>query len=116
MVPGHEIAGIVTAVGDEVTRHEVGDHVGVGCFVDSCGVCEAAGRARNSTARTAWCRPTTHPVGEEHTKGGYSTQIVVTEHFVVSIPDELGLDVAAPLLCFGITLYSPLRHWKVGKG
>jgi alcohol dehydrogenase (NADP+) len=116
VVPGHEIAGIVTAVGDEVTRHEVGDRVGVGCFVDSCGACEACGKGEEQYCAKGVVQTYNYPVGEEYTKGGYSTQIVVTEHFVVSIPDELGLDVAAPLLCCGITLYSPRRHWKVGEG
>ncbi len=116
VVPGHEIAGIVTAVGEEVTRHEVGDRVGVGCFVDSCGRCEACGEGEEQYCAKGVVQTYNYPVGDGYTKGGYSTQIVVTEHFVVSIPEGLGLDVAAPLLCCGITLYSPLRHWKVGTG
>ncbi len=116
VVPGHEIAGVVTAVGHEVTRHNVGDRVGVGCFVDSCGRCEACGKGEEQYCGEGVVQTYNYPVGDEYTKGGYSTQIVVTEHFVVSIPEALGLDVAAPLLCCGITLYSPLHHWNVGKG
>jgi uncharacterized zinc-type alcohol dehydrogenase-like protein len=118
VVPGHEIAGIVTAVGDEVSRHKVGDRVGVGCFIASCGECEACRKGEEQYCAEGVVQTYNYPdpFGEGHTKGGYSTQIVVTEHFVVSIPDGLGLDAAAPLLCCGITLFSPLRHWKVGKG
>jgi uncharacterized zinc-type alcohol dehydrogenase-like protein len=116
VVPGHEIAGIVTAIGDDVTRHEVGDRVGVGCFVDSCGECEACQKGEEQYCAEGVVQTYNWPVGDEHTKGGYSTEIVVTEHFVVSIPEQLGLEVAAPLMCCGITLYSPMRHWNVGKG
>lgn len=117
LVPGHEIAGLVTAVGSEVTRHRVGDRVGVGCFVDSCGTCEpcAADQEQYCANRVT---ATYNSVGRDGvvTQGGYSTHIVVTERFVVSIPDALALDAAAPLLCAGITLYSPLRHWNAGPG
>ncbi|MGA9859353.1 MAG: NAD(P)-dependent alcohol dehydrogenase [Solirubrobacteraceae bacterium] len=116
VVPGHEIAGIVTAVGDQVTRHKVGDRVGVGCFVDSCGKCEACKKGEEQYCAEGVVQTYNWPVGDDYTKGGYSSHIVVTEHFVVAIPDGLELDVAAPLLCCGITLYSPLRHWKVEKG
>lgn len=120
-VPGHEIAGIVAAVGSEVTKHRVGDRVGVGCMVDSCGVCgpclaneeqycdNRATMTYNSSVDTS-----IQPDG--YTMGGYSTHIVVTENFVLSIPEGIGLDVAAPLLCAGITLFSPLRHWHAGPG
>jgi uncharacterized zinc-type alcohol dehydrogenase-like protein len=116
VVPGHEIAGIVTAVGDQVTHHKVGDRVGVGCFVDSCGKCEACKKGEEQYCAEGVVQTYNWPVGDDYTKGGYSSHIVVTEHFVVAIPDGLELDVAAPLLCCGITLYSPLRHWKVEKG
>ncbi len=116
VLPGHEIAGVVTAVGDAVTRYEVGDRVGVGCFVDSCGECGACEKGEEQYCAEGVVQTYNWPVGEEYTKGGYSTEIVVTEHFVVSIPEGLELDVAAPLLCCGITLYSPLRHWNVDNG
>lgn len=120
-VPGHEIAGIVAAVGSAVTRHRVGDRVGVGCMVDSCGVCRAclAGEEQYCTGGSTMTYNTPVPETVQpggHTMGGYSTQVVVTENFVLSIPDGLDLDVAAPLLCAGITLFSPLRHWQAGPG
>lgn len=118
MVPGHEITGIVTAVGADVTKFAPGDRVGVGVFVDSCRTCEACTRGMES-----YCLNGPSPTyngyeqdGVTPTFGGYSTHIVTDEHFVMRIPDALGLDVAAPLLCAGITTYSPLRHWKVGTG
>lgn len=117
IVPGHEIAGVVAAVGSDVTKHKVGDRVGVGCFVDSCGECDAC-----LAGEEQYCRKgvtgTYNATGRdgERTQGGYSTHIVVTEHFVLSIPEGIELDVAAPLLCAGITLYSPLRHWNAGPG
>jgi len=121
-VPGHEIAGIVAAVGPEVTRHQVGDRVGVGCMVDSCGECTAcvAGEEQYCTG-VGGAMTYNSAVSEEFqpggtTFGGYSTQVVVTEHFVLSIPEGIGLDAAAPLLCAGITLFSPLRHWNAGPG
>ncbi|NLG54510.1 MAG: NAD(P)-dependent alcohol dehydrogenase [Rhodococcus sp.] len=117
VVPGHEIAGIVSAVGSDVTKYSVGDRVGVGCFVDSCGNC---GPCRDGEEQycTAGATATYNSRGADGTRtlGGYSTQIVVTERFVVKIPDDLALDVAAPLLCAGITLYSPLAHWGAGPG
>ena len=115
-VPGHEIAGIVSAVGSEVSKHRVGDRVGVGCMVDSCGVCKhcLAGSEQYCANGATFTYNTT--VDGTPTYGGYSQQIVVTENFVLSIPDGLELDVAAPLLCAGITLYSPLRHWNTGPG
>lgn len=117
LVPGHEIAGVVSAVGADVTRHRVGDRVGVGCFVDSCGECEAC-EADQEQFCVRGVTATYNAKGRdgERTQGGYSTHIVVTEAFVVSIPDGLELDVAAPLLCAGVTLYSPLTHWGAGPG
>jgi uncharacterized zinc-type alcohol dehydrogenase-like protein len=117
LAPGHEIAGIVTRIGAEVTRHAVGDRVGVGCMVDSCRECV---NCRNGQEQ--YClngnTGTYGAVGADGTitQGGYTTHIVVTEDFVVRIPDGLELDVAAPLLCAGITTYSPLRHWGAGPG
>jgi uncharacterized zinc-type alcohol dehydrogenase-like protein len=117
MVPGHEIAGVVTAVGAGVTKFKVGDHVGVGCFVDSCTTCQT----RNVDLEQympglvqTYNSPDSD--GVTPTYGGYSDSIVVKEGYVLSIPDNLPLDAAAPLLCAGITLYSPLNHWKAGPG
>jgi len=118
MVPGHEIAGIVSKVGAKVTKYKVGDRVGVGCFVDSCRVCghckqglqqfcdEGMTGTYNAIERD----------GKTPTMGGYSNIITVNEDYVLRIPENLPLDAAAPLLCAGITLYSPLRHWKAGPG
>jgi alcohol dehydrogenase (NADP+) len=117
VVPGHEIAGVVTAVGDGVTKHAVGDRVGVGCFVDSCRECEPCRGGDEQYCERGVKQTYNSPDElEGHTKGGYSTQIVVTEHFVVSIPEAMSLEEAAPLLCCGITLYAPLKHWQAGEG
>ena len=117
MVPGHEIAGVVAAVGSKVTKYKVGDHVGVGCFVDSCRTCEECKRGLEQYCdiHTTWTYNARDNDGQP-TFGGYSDKIVVDENYVLRIPDSLPLDAAAPLLCAGITLYSPLRHWKAGKG
>ena len=117
LVPGHEIAGIVTDVGVEVTKYKVGDRVGVGCMVDSCGECEYCRKGEEQYCLKGNV-PTYAGVDKygEPTQGGYSTHIVVTEDFVVRIPENIGLDVAAPLLCAGITTYSPLNHWGAGPG
>ncbi|MGE3306247.1 MAG: NAD(P)-dependent alcohol dehydrogenase [Rhizobiaceae bacterium] len=115
MVPGHEIAGVVTAVGSDVMKFKVGDHVGVGCFVDS----RNAEGGRDVDLEQYTGNVQTYNAVDydgEPTYGGYSDHIVVKEGYVLSIPDKLPLDAAAPLLCAGITLYSPLRHWKVGPG
>lgn len=118
MVPGHEIAGVVRAVGSNVKRYKVGDHVGVGCMVDSCRECEHCKQDLEQ-----YCIPgNTMTYGSQErdgsavTQGGYSNVIVVNEDFVLSIPKSLPLDKVAPLLCAGITLYSPLMHWKAGPG
>ena len=117
MVPGHEIAGVVTEVGPGVTKYAVGDHVGVGCMVDSCRECDncKAGLEQYCTRGMVATYNGLDSDGEP-TYGGYSTGIVVDQNYVVRIPDSLPLDVAAPLLCAGITLYSPLRHWNAGPG
>ncbi|MEQ1405826.1 NAD(P)-dependent alcohol dehydrogenase [Neorhizobium sp. Rsf11] len=117
MVPGHEIVGTVTAVGSSVTKFKIGDHVGVGCFVDSCVGCAA--RDLDNEQYLPGLVQTYNDFeadGETPTYGGYSDSIVVKEGYVLSIPDNLPLDAAAPLLCAGITLYSPLRHWNAGPG
>jgi uncharacterized zinc-type alcohol dehydrogenase-like protein len=116
MVPGHEIAGIVTEIGSEVTRFTVGDRVGVGCFVDSCRGCSSCLAGEEQYCTNPGMVGTYNGVGRdgEPTQGGYSGAIVVDENYVLHIPDSLPLDAAAPLLCAGITLYSPLRHWNAG--
>ncbi|RQO74389.1 hydroxyacid dehydrogenase [Pedobacter sp. KBW06] len=118
MVPGHEIVGRVIKVGDHVKNFKVGDLAGTGCMVDSCQVCENCKKdleqycleggtgTYNSLERD----------GKTPTYGGYSNTIVVREEFVLHVSDKLNLAAVAPLLCAGITTYSPLRHWKVGKG
>lgn len=117
LVPGHEIAGVVTAVGSKVTKFKPGDHVGVGCFVDSCTTC-----AQRDVDHEQYLPGLVltysgfEPGSATPTYGGYSDSIVVKEGYVLSIPDNLPLDAAAPLLCAGITLYSPLRHWQAGPG
>ncbi|PRY13970.1 NAD(P)-dependent alcohol dehydrogenase [Kineococcus rhizosphaerae] len=117
VVVGHEIAGVVTEVGSEVTKYAVGDRVGVGCMVDSCGECVNCEAGEEQFCLKGMIG-TYNSVGKdgEPTQGGYSQAIVVTEGFVCRIPDGLELDVAAPLLCAGITTYSPLRHWGAGPG
>lgn len=115
LVPGHEIAGIVTKIGAEVTKYAVGDRVGVGCMVDSCGKCVHChdGEEQYCVEGNTGTYAAIDRYGQ-YTQGGYSTHIVVTEDFVVKIPDSIALDAAAPLLCAGITTYSPLRHWHAG--
>jgi uncharacterized zinc-type alcohol dehydrogenase-like protein len=115
LVPGHEIVGRVTSVGAAVTRFGVGDHVGVGCLVDSCQRCAACTRGEeNYCAESVATYNDTDRRDQMRTYGGYSDRIVVTEKFVLKIPDGLDLAGAAPLLCAGITTWSPLRHWKAG--
>ncbi|MER5762133.1 NAD(P)-dependent alcohol dehydrogenase [Streptomyces sp. NPDC002082] len=117
MVPGHEIAGIVAATGPGVTKYAVGDRVGVGCFVDSCRRCENCrqGREQFCLEGVTFTYNSLDKNGEP-THGGYSSRIVVDENYVLGIPEGIALDVAAPLLCAGITLYSPLARWKAGPG
>lgn len=118
-IPGHEIVGRVTAVGSEVKGFKVGDLAAVGCMVDSCGTCPSC---RQSLEQYCDASPTfTYNSPDKHlpgkmTYGGYSKGIVVDERFVLHVSDKLDLAATAPLLCAGITTYSPLRHWNVGKG
>ncbi|BBY48553.1 NADP-dependent alcohol dehydrogenase C 2 [Mycolicibacterium arabiense] len=118
MVPGHEIAGIVTEVGSDVTKYAVGDRVGVGCFVDSCRECEYCQAGEEQYCNNPGMIGTYNGVGRDGqpTQGGYSDAIVVDENYVLRIPDSIELDKAAPLLCAGITTYSPLHHWGAGPG
>ncbi|GAB2892892.1 NAD(P)-dependent alcohol dehydrogenase [Streptomyces mayteni] len=117
LAPGHEIVGIVAEVGPEVTRHAVGDRVGVGCMVNSCRECVNCLKGDEQYCLKGNIGTyAAVDVDGTLTQGGYSTHVVVTEDFVVRIPDGLALDAAAPLLCAGITTYSPLRHWNAGPG
>ncbi|WP_319457838.1 MULTISPECIES: NAD(P)-dependent alcohol dehydrogenase [unclassified Mycobacterium] len=118
MVPGHEIAGIVTDVGSDVTKYQVGDRVGVGCFVDSCRECDNCKAGEEQYCTNPSMTGTYNGVGRDGkpTQGGYSDAIVVDANYVLRIPDSIPLDKAAPLLCAGITTYSPLRHWGAGPG
>jgi uncharacterized zinc-type alcohol dehydrogenase-like protein len=118
MVPGHEIAGVVTEVGPGVTKFAVGDRVGVGCMVDSCRECDNCKAGLEQYCTGGGMVGTYNAVDKdgETTYGGYAEKIVVDENYVVRIPEGLALDVAAPLLCAGITTYSPLKHWNAGPG
>jgi uncharacterized zinc-type alcohol dehydrogenase-like protein len=117
-VPGHEIVGKVTKVGSEVTKLKVGDLAGVGCLVDSCHTCDSCKNDLEQYCLTGFTG--TYGSADKHlggyTYGGYSQKIVVDEHFVLKVPSNLNLAAVAPLLCAGITTWSPLRHWKVTKG
>ena len=117
MVPGHEIVGKVTAMGKSVSGFSIGQTVGVGCLVDSCRVCTDC-----KDDLEQFCNAPTFTYNSEdkilggNTYGGYSSQIVVDQHFVLRISDKLDAAAAAPLLCAGITTYSPLKHWQISKG
>lgn len=117
-VPGHEIVGKVTKVGNEVTKLKVGDFAAVGCMVDSCQTCDNCKRDLEQYCSTGFTG--TYNSADKHlggmTLGGYSEKIVVDENFVLKVPANLDLAATAPLLCAGITTWSPIRHWKVGKG
>jgi uncharacterized zinc-type alcohol dehydrogenase-like protein len=118
MVPGHEIVGKVTAVGPRVTRFKAGDLAGVGCFVDSCRTCGSCrdGLEQYCDGHIAMTYNGTEADQKTPTYGGYSTHIVVDENYTLRVPRNLDLARVAPLLCAGITTYSPMRHWKVTRG
>lgn len=117
MVPGHEIVGIVTAVGPKVKKFKVGNKVGVGCLVDSCRECpDCKEGLEQFCTKPVFTYNSMEKDNKTIAHGGYSTKIVVHQDFVLHIPDNLPLDKSAPLLCAGITTYSPLRHWKAGPG
>ena len=118
VVPGHEIVGRVTAVGAGVTRHRVGDLVGVGCLVDSCRTCPSCAEGLEQYCENGWVGTYNGAdrITGDITLGGYSTSLVVDEAFVLGVPDNLDPAGVAPLLCAGITTYSPLRQWNVGPG
>jgi uncharacterized zinc-type alcohol dehydrogenase-like protein len=118
VVPGHEIVGRVTKVGSEVSKLKVGDIAAVGCLVDSCRTCSSCKQDLEQYCQNGWVG--TYGGEDKHlggfTHGGYSEKIVVDEDFVLKVPANLDLAAVAPLLCAGITTWSPLRHWNVGKG
>ena len=118
MVPGHEISGVVARVGKAVTKFKPGDKVGVGCFVDSCRTCSSCKKGLEQYCEQGMTGTynSVERDGKTPTYGGYSNHIVVDENYVLRLPSNLSLDKAAPLLCAGITLYSPLRHWNCGPG
>ncbi|MEJ7611642.1 MAG: NAD(P)-dependent alcohol dehydrogenase [Ferruginibacter sp.] len=118
MVPGHEIVGRVTKVGDQVKKFKAGDFAGVGCLVNSCRECENCGKGLEQYCSNGWVGTynSLEKDGKTVTQGGYSDHIVVHEDFVLRVSDKSDPAATAPLLCAGITTYSPLRHWKIGKG
>jgi uncharacterized zinc-type alcohol dehydrogenase-like protein len=130
-MPGHEVVGRVTKAGSSVTRHQVGDIVGVGCMIDSCQSCEPckSGEENYCEGPNSWLATYNGPMipskkaptgsnqyGRDNTYGGYSTSLVVREDFALKIPSALKPEVAAPILCAGVTTYSPLKHWGVKAG
>ncbi len=117
-VPGHEIVGRVTAVGAEVTKYKVGDNVAVGCMVDSCQECDQCHAGEEQYCREGLTATYNSPdrISRENTYGGYSKHLVVREEFVLRVPEGLDLSRTGPILCAGITTYSPLRTWNVGPG
>ncbi|WPO82269.1 NAD(P)-dependent alcohol dehydrogenase [Chryseobacterium sp. JJR-5R] len=116
VVPGHEIVGRITSVGSEVSKFKIGDLAAVGCMVDSCGQCDSCKQDLEQYCQNGFTG--TYNGKDKHlggqTFGGYSQKVVVDEHFVLSVPENLDLAAVAPLLCAGITTWSPLRHWNVG--
>lgn len=117
MVPGHEIVGRVTGVGNSVKNFEIGELVGVGCMVGACGNCRDCREDLEQFCNSAvFTYNSTDPHSGDLNYGGYSKQIVVDQHFVLHVSERLNPAGVAPLLCAGITTYSPLRHWKVGRG
>jgi len=118
MVPGHEIAGVVTSIGSAVTKFKVGDHIGVGVFIDSCRKCEQCQNGLQQYCQEGMTG-TYNALERDGTTvamGGYSNRFVIKEDYAVHIPSHLPLEGVAPLLCAGITLWSPIQHWKVTKG
>ena len=118
MVPGHEIAGVVTGIGPKVTRYKMGDRVAVGCFVDSCRKCGPClkGLEQYCVEGPTLTYNAVERDGQNRTQGGYSNKIVLDENYVLQIPENIPMNRSASLLCAGITIYSPLIHWKAGPG
>lgn len=119
-VPGHEISGVVTAVGEGVSKFKEGDRVGVGCMINSCQVCEPCERGEENYCDgpigfTLTYNGTTKP-SDIKTYGGYTTDIVVREEFVLRVPDAIKSEIVGPILCAGITVYAPMKHWKLKEG
>ncbi len=119
-VPGHEIVGVVEKVGRGVKKFKVGDLVGVGCMIDSCGKCQPCKDGEENLcekgALATYNGNMRKPTDHENTYGGYSNKIVVNQNFVLTIPKKIAPESAGPILCAGVTTYSPLKHWNVGKG
>lgn len=118
IVPGHEIVGRITKIGDEVKLFKVGDLAGVGCIVDSCRECDYCNHGDEQYCEKGWT-VVFNSKDQKHggiTYGGFSESIVVDENYVVQVPENLDLPSAAPILCAGITVYSPLKHWNAGPG
>ena len=118
MVPGHEIVGIITAMGSAVTKFAIGDRVGVGVFIDSCGLCDncLAGEQQYCLEGMTGTYNGYERDGKTVAMGGYSNKFVIDQNYALKVPSTLEMSGVAPLLCAGITLYSPLRHWKAGPG
>ena len=118
MVPGHEIAGVVTSIGSSVTKFKVGDRIGVGVFVDSCRECDNCKKGLEQYCRQGMTGTYNQLERDGSTvaMGGYSNYFVINQDYGVHIPENLDLSGVAPLLCAGITLYSPIKHWQVGPG
>ncbi|KAH9315034.1 hypothetical protein KI387_023661 [Taxus chinensis] len=113
LVPGHEVVGIVTEIGKEVEKFKIGEHVGVGCIVGSCKSCNACGeKMEQYCSKRIWTYNDVFPDGRP-TRGGFSSSMVVDQMFVVHIPENLPLEQAAPLLCAGVTVYSPMKHFAM---
>ena len=119
-MPGHEITGVVSAIGQKVTRYKLGDKVAVGCMVSSCGECSACRDGLENYCEKGFTATYNGnmrtPIEANHTYGGYSASIVVRQDFVFRVPDNMSLSDAAPIVCAGVTTYSPMRHWKIGPG
>ena len=119
-MPGHEIVGRVKSIGPDVTRYKVGDLVAVGCMVDSCHHCSACQEGLENYCEEGFLATYNsnqrNPTEENHTYGGYSDSIVVREDFVLRVPEGLDPAHAAPIVCAGVTTYSPMKHWKIGPG
>lgn len=118
VVPGHEIIGRIIAVGDQVAKFKVGDIAGIGCMVDSCGICENClnDREQNCLNGATFTYDSPDKINGGRTYGGYSDKIVVTEHFAIRIPSNVDLAAFTPILCAGVTNFSPIRHWKLQPG